>query len=251
MKTFLTAGAVLVAAILFAMPAGARTQASSGDTCTATGNGTAYTLSITLPSNAVEQGAFAFGAPGGVSVTGIKITGNPGKYSTDNLPANTSAGWILTNPTYVPPGSQVSAVVTVTKSITGSFTVVPATATTNGQAMTYFDPIACSIAKGTAPPSNKFTVQQHFVWAGGMWHTFATVPGAGRLNVGGKGTQKPLIRTRTVKVSGGKTKLSIVPTSLGKARLAATGSLKLTLLVEFSPTGGTPANKSFAVTLKK
>lgn len=239
----------MISAIFVVAPSSAVSQAPSGDTCTASGNGTAYALQITLPPNAVEQGAFAFGAPGGATVTGIKITGNPGTYSTNNLPGNTSATWVLTNAAV--PGSQVSAVVTTNHSISGSFTVVPATATTSGQPMTYFDPIACAIIKGSAPPSNAFSVQAHLTFSAGTWHFFVTVPGAGRVTVAGKSSPKLLIRTRTIPVKAGKTKLTIIPTAAGKAALAATGSIKLTLAIEFSPTGGKPATKTIAVTLRK
>jgi hypothetical protein len=245
--TFAAAVGAIATALLVASQAPA---APSGDTCTATGNGTAYALAITLPSNAVEQGAFAVGAPG-ANVTGIKITGNPGTFSTANLPAGTSATWLLSDPTYVAPGSEVDAIVTTTHSVTGSFTVVPATAMTNGQAITYLDPVQCAIVKGTAPPSTKFSVQLHFTFSAGTWHFFVTVPGTGRVTIAGKSSPKLLIRTRTIAVKSGKARLTIIPTAAGKTALAANGSLKLTLVVEFAPTGGKSATKSFAVTLRK
>jgi hypothetical protein len=250
MKMLCALGGALISTLLAVAPSGAVRETPSGDTCTATGNGTAYSLAITLPSNAVEQGAFAVGAPG-ATVTGIKVTGNPGTFSTTGLPAGTSATWRLTDPTYVAPGSEVDAVVTTSHSITGSFTVVPATAGTNGQAITYLDPIQCGIVKGTAPPSSKFSVQLHFTFSAGMWHFFVTVPGAGRVTVAGRSSPKLLIRTRTIAVKSGKTRLTIVPTAAGKATLAASGSLKLKLVVEFAPTGGKSATKTFAVALRK
>jgi hypothetical protein len=244
------AGGVLIVALVVVASSGAARQTPSGDTCTASGNGTAYSLQITLPPDAVEQGAFAVGAPGAI-VTGIKSTGNPGNFATANLPAGTSAAWVLTGPTSVVPGSQVAAVVTTNHAVSGSFTVVPANATTTGQGLTYLDPIQCAIVKGTAPPSNKFSVAAHFTFSAGTWHFFVTVPGTGHVTIAGKNSPKLLIRTRTIPVRAGKTKLTIIPTDAGKAALAAQGAIKVMLVIEFSPAGGKPAAKTIAVTLRK
>jgi hypothetical protein len=251
MKKLWAAGGALVSAILWVVPAGAVSQGPSGDTCTSTGNGTAYSVSINLPPNATEQAAFAFGAPG-ATITGIKIPGNPGTFSTQNLPANTTASWVLTSPPATPPGSQVSGTVTTNHSITGAFTVVPATAATSGTPLTYYDPISCPIVKTPPAPSNKFTVQAHFTYSTGTWHFFVTVPGRGRISIGSKNSPKLLFKSRTIPVGGaGKAKVTLVPTAAGKAMLTATGSIKTRLIVEFSPTNGKPANKTIAVTLRK
>ena len=251
MKVFCASLGLLAVMAVSAPLAGGVASAPSGDTCTATGNGTTYALQVTLPSTAVEQGAFAIGAPGGVAITGIKDTGNPGTYSTQNLPANTGAVWVLTNPTYVAPGSQVILDVTTGQAVGGAFTVVPATAITTGQTITYLDPIQCPIQKAAPPPSNKFTVQKRFQFSGGVWRFVVRVPGAGRVTIAGKSSPKLLIRTRTIPVAAGTTRLTIVPTAAGKAALAAGGALKVKLVVEFKPRGGTPSTQTIAVALRK
>ena len=249
MKVFCASLGLL--AVTAASLAGGGVAAPSGDTCTATGNGTTYALQVTLPSTAVEQGAFAVGAPGGVPITGIKDTGNPGTYSTQNLPANTGAVWVLTNPTYAAPGSQVILDVTTGQAVGGAFTVVPATAITTGQTITYLDPIQCPIQKAAPPPSNRFTVQKRFLFSGGVWRFVVRVPGEGRVTIAGKSSPRLLIRTRTIPVAAGTTRLTIVPTAAGRTALAAGRALKLELVVEFKPRGGTPSTQTIAVALRK
>ena len=241
-----------VSVALLAPAAGAEVRLSSGDTCTASGSGTSYGMTITLPSNASEQGGFAFGASG-VTVKSIKDAGNPGIFSTQNLPVNTTGAWLLTSPQAVP-GSSVTPALATSGPVTGSFTVVPGTATTGGATMTYLDPIRCALVKGTPSPSNKFTVQQRVTYdsATGSWYVYVTVPGRGKVSIGAKGTQKSLIHDRTDTASrAGKVRLPLDPTTAGKAALKATGSIKLRLIIEFSPKGGKPANKALTLTLKK
>ena len=80
---------VLVPAAMVLAPANAAVGVSSGDTCTATGTGTSYTLVINLPATALEQNRFAFGAVGS-KVMNINVDGNAGMLSTTALPAGTS-----------------------------------------------------------------------------------------------------------------------------------------------------------------
>ena len=70
-------GGMFVPAAFLVAPAGAAGQVPTGDTCTAVGSGSSYTLTIVLPANAPPQGGFAFGVPG-AKVTGVKTTGTQG-----------------------------------------------------------------------------------------------------------------------------------------------------------------------------
>src|SRR3954447_19938698 len=92
------AGGVVAAVAMLALPAGARTQAASGDVCTASGSGTQYTLHLVIPTG-VQQYGFALRATGG-TVTNIGIPGANGNFSTAvaSLAPNTSAGWFSDAP---------------------------------------------------------------------------------------------------------------------------------------------------------
>ena len=61
-KLLVFLGPVLAAAFAIS---GASAALPTGDSCTASGRGTAYTLQITIPGRAPEQGGFAVGALGG------------------------------------------------------------------------------------------------------------------------------------------------------------------------------------------
>jgi hypothetical protein len=243
---------VLVPAAFLAASSGALTQAPSGDTCTAIGGGTGYTVVITLPPNGVEQAGFAFGV-NSANVRGLRIQGYPGSFSTQSLPANTSAMWRLTTPAV--PGDSISAVVTTSGPISGSFRIVPVDKTGN----TYFDPVVCSTPRGTSAPSNKFTPQRQFTYvaAKSAWRGFVTVPGRGWViynhrTLAAKGTPSPLIWSGKVATwRAGKIPVMLKPTPAGMAKLSATGAIKLNLTIEFSPKGGKPANKVLSLTLKK
>jgi hypothetical protein len=250
---------VFVPAAFLVSPAGAMVQAASGDTCTASGNGTSYTLSITLPANASPQGGFAFGAPG-VKVSNINIAGTNGSLSTQNLPANTTAQWLLSSTPK--PGDTVTAVLTTSGPVTGSFTVVAASSPPSS---TFFDPFACAVNTGTPAPSNVFTVDQHITYdsAAGAWHLVVTVPGAGTVTgtqalatAAGSGSKavagKSLIQTRkVVATAAGKLTLSLRPTAGGNAALKKSGSIKLKMTVAFNPKNGKSATKILSLTLKK
>jgi hypothetical protein len=255
MRRLVGAGiAVLTSTGLLAAMSEAAIQSPTGDTCVVNGNGTAYTVVINLPPNAPEQGGFAFGASG-VKITNVRITdtGGGGSLSTQNLPANTTAAWNLAGPTAVP-GASITASLTTSAPVTGSFSVVPA----NGQHTAYYDPIVCEFPKGTPTPSNKFTVQRQFIYnaASGTWHSFVSVPGPGKVNYSQRKTRPSdtaalLVRSGTVSVrAAGKVKLTLRPTAAGKSALAKSRSITLSLSIEFSPKNGKPANKLFTVTLK-
>jgi hypothetical protein len=243
-------GAFVLAGCL-AAGSGAAMSSPSGDTCTVTGAGTSYTVVINLPANGQEQGAFAFG--GSAKVTNIDIPAATGALATTNVPANTSAMWTL-NAAAVP-GQSLTASIATSGPVTGSFTVVPA----NGNRTAWFDPVACSVPKGAATPSNKFTVKKKVTYnaTSGTWHEAVVVPGPGKVIFAHRtivqgGTPRPLIKSGKVSVSkAGQVMLTLRPTAAGMAALGSTGRIKLSLNIEFSPTNGKPANKLVSLTLRK
>jgi hypothetical protein len=255
MKTLVGMGMVgIVSAVALAPVAGATIKASSGDTCVATGSGTVYTVVIALPSDAPEQAGFAFGASG-VSITDLKLVGTAtGTVTSHGLPANTTAGLLLSSPG-VPPGASVTASLKTSRPLTGSLTVVPA----DSSHKTYFDPVVSQVLQSTLP-SNKFTVKQHVSYdtAARVWHLAVVIPGPGVVSAT---QQEPSVGTQTRKSqvhvrrkglrSAGTVTLVLQPTANGLAALAKNGSLTVKLAVEFAPKGGKPASKLLRLTLKK
>ena len=225
--------------------------APSGDTCSVTGTGTAYTVVVNLPSNSPAQGAFAFGAPGGVSTQVVPAQSSPGSVLTSGLPANTTSGLATT----AVPGSAVTASLTASGPVSGSFTVVPG----NSDGSTWFDPVVCQHAGGTPTVSNKFTVHRPVTYdaKAGVWRERVSVPGPGKViyvhrTIPAAGTPKPLIWSGNVAVSSASTvTLTLKPTPSGMAALKKAGVIKLKLNIEFSPTGGKPVNKIVPLMLKK
>jgi len=250
-KVWAVALAVFAPAAFLAASSGAVTQVSSGDTCSATGSGTAYTLVINLPANAVEQGSFAFGVPG-ATVTKIDAPGTGGSLSTENLPGNTSAAWHLT--AALVPGQSLTASLNTSAPIAGAFRVVPADA----RQTTWYDAVTCAVAK-VAAPNNRFSVNKRFAYnaAGGTWRGSVTVPGPGKVvyahrTLAVHGTPKPLVWSgRVTTWKAGSVPISLKPTPAGREALAKSGSLRLSLNVEFSPKDGKPATKVVALTLRK
>jgi hypothetical protein len=243
-------GLFVPAAVLVA-GSGAVTQVPSGDTCTATGTGTSYTLTITIPAGGTEQGGFAFGAPGG-TVTNIVMPATQGALSTTNIPANTTAAWLLN--AAVVPGQTYTATLATSGTLTGPFTVIPA----NRDRTEWFDPVACTVMQAVVP-SNKFTAQTQVAFhkPTGTWREIVTVPGPGKLNyvhttLATSGTPKPLVKSGIVIAKGaGKVTLILRPTPAGLAQLSASGVIRLNLNIQFSPTGGKPANKIVTLALKR
>jgi hypothetical protein len=256
----------IVGAIMFltmgVQASGAARQSASGDTCSAAGSSGTYTLVISLPSGAAEQGAFAIGAQG-IRITSIKAPGNSGTFSTKSLPAKTTGAWLLAG-SGAPPGSSVTAAVKTSGQVTGSFTVVPGSSTSSGTSVTYFDPIVCEVSKAVIP-SSKFTVAPRASYdsAVGAWHLGVNISGAGTVSVneleptvGTSGskqqTTKSLVhsRKRTLK-SRGTVTMTLQPTASGLVALKTNGSIKVKLVVAFAPTGGKSASKIIRLTLKK
>jgi len=250
-KVLAVALGVFAPAAFLAANSGAVTQAPSGDTCSATGNGTTYTLVINLPANAVEQGSFAFGAPG-ATVTKVNAPGTGGSLSTDNLPANTSAAWHLT--AALVPGQSLTASLNTSAPINGAFRVVPADA----RHTTWYDAVLCAVQKVTAP-SNSFSVHKPFTYnaGSGTWRGTVSVPGPGRVvyahrTLAAHGTPKSLVWSgKVTSWKAGNVTISLKPTPAGRSMLAKNGSIRLSLNVEFSPKDGKPANKTIALTLRK
>jgi hypothetical protein len=243
----LVAAMVLLSASLLAPTAGAAIKAPTGDTCSANGSGTTYAIAIQLGSDSPQQDGFAFGAHG-ATITSAKIGGVArGQALTSNLPANTTAAWLLGSPAAVP-GAQVTANVVTNRPVTGAFTVVPY----DQQHNTWYDAVTCAVSKSPVPKSN-FGVQEHFTYNAGThaWSTFVTVPGPGKVNYSQKGGTKVLIAQGRISVSNaGKVKIAVRATPKGREALAASGSLKVTLNIEFSPTNGKPENKLLSLTLR-
>jgi hypothetical protein len=246
-----TAGAFASAAFL-AVNAGAATQ--SGDTCTASGNGTTYTLNIAVPSGA-QQFGFAFGAPG-ATVTNAVIPGTNGSFSSQKLAPNTTGAWISDAPMTGAP----DATLTVSGTATGAFTVVPAGASQS----TYFSPVRCTLSTG-GTASVAFTVEPQVTYSAsaGTWHLVVAVPGAGTVSARqlepttGTGssksvTAKSLVQTRKItRMTAGKATLTLRATPSGQTDLKKTGAIKLKLHVTFDAQSGKSANKLVSLTLKK
>jgi hypothetical protein len=243
MKAFLAlvGTGALAAALLVATSGASVRAASTGDTCNATGNGTAYSLNISIPNGAPQQGALAFGA-GKVSVTNIAVPGTQGAFSTHGLPASTSGAWQAI--AAMPSGSLV-ANLTTTGPVKGSFRVVPGTTSPT----TYLPAISCRI-EAAAAPSAAFGVHGPFAYSAvaGTWHATVSVPGPGRLSIhqafakpdnGEQYETTPLIRGVRLDVTrAGTVILKLAPTAAGKDALRKHGSIKLSLMIAFHPTNG-------------
>ena len=249
--TAIAVAGMSVAAAFMVATSGAAVQTPTGDTCTASGSGTAYTLSITLPPNAAQQGGFAFGAPG-ITVTNIKSS-TQGSFSTQNLSPSTTGEWLLAYPAVV--GATVTASLTTSGPVTGSFTVVTAQVPPSGS----FAPFLCEVSSGVAS-SNAFTASQQpsYDSANGTWHELVTVSGPGTVRavqeIAANQVTMPklLIDSSTVAAkSAGTFALTLRLTGDGKKALAASGLLKLKLSITFSPKDGRAANRVLSLTLRK
>ena len=251
-----TAVVALTCAAFLGSAAGRAAGVETGDTCVATGNGTAYTLSITIPSTAPQQFGFAFGVPG-ASVTNAVVSGTQGTFSTQKLPAGSSGAWITTTP--MQPGS-ATASLTTTGQVSGKFVVMPASDTSP----TYLPGLQCALTSAPAP-STSFTVDRHatYVPGKGVWHLAVSISGPGTVHAASpqptvgvgsvmKKTSMPLVQSHAAGLkSAGKVTLSLKPTARGVKTLAGTGSLHVRLEVVFDPKGGKSASKVVALTLKK
>jgi hypothetical protein len=101
---------------------------------------------------------------------------------------------------------------------------------------------------GTGPPSNKVTLGKvKLNKAKGTAALTVTVPGPGKLVLGGKGVKKA---TRAVAAKG---KVTLTVKASGKAlkKLNETGAVGLKAKVTFTPTGGSAGAAFKSLTLKK
>ena len=146
-------GGALAASVVVISAVGSA-ETATGDSCTAAGSGTAYTLNIAIPSGAPEQFGFAFGVLG-ATVTNVNVAGVDGSFSTQALPPAASGAWVTLSP--IEPGSAVASLVT-SAPVKGSFSVVPVS--TSQAQPGYFQPITCSLASAPVV-SSTFTVDRH------------------------------------------------------------------------------------------
>jgi hypothetical protein len=244
--------AVVLAVGATAVGSGAAIRAASGDTCTATGSGTSYTLSVTIPSGAPAQGGFAVGASG-VILTNLTIQGDSGNRATTSLPQNTTLAEFAPRPL---PTGIVTVNVQTADSYSGAFTVTPV----DVPHTTFFDPISCALQTSSpTTPSNKFTARKTVTYnrATGVWRAFVTVPGPGKITfvhrtLAAGGTPKPLIHGGRVAIAqAGTVALTLRLSPAGAAVLQRAGVVKLNLNIEFSPRNGKPANKVLSLALRK
>jgi len=246
---------VVVPAVLFVATAGGQmTALPSGDTCTASGSGSMYTLHIALPPGA-QQFGFAFAAHG-TTITNVVIPGANGNFTSEGLAANTTGVWLSDAP------MPVSNTVTVTTTgPASSLTVVPASSTKPA----YFRPITCRFTSGTGLPRISFSIagQAAYSASTGGWRLLVKIPAAGMVSArqleptvgtGAAATVTPMALVRTHRValkSGGTAALMLRPTTKGSAVLQTRTSLHVRLHVTFDAADGRSASKLVVLTLRK
>jgi len=256
------AGAVIavigmsVTAAFMVATSGAVIQSPIGDTCTASGSGSTYTLLIGTGSGPQQYG-FAFGT-GGATIANAVIPGNNGDFTTENLAPNTTGAWVSDTPLS---GSFVVSL-SLRGTPTGSFTVVPSGASQSP----YFARVTCTLSSGTSPKAHAaLSVNTHVTYdaAVGGWHIVVTVPTGGTVSAAQPEptissasakavTAKPTIESNSVALkSAGKATLTLRPTGIGKTELKAKGAIKLQLRVTFDANNGTSGSKLLSLTLQK
>jgi hypothetical protein len=239
--------AISLASVL-AGSAGARTQVSSGDTCSYSANGGTYSVEIVTGSG-IQQFGYAFGIPG-ATVMNVGITGQNGSFTTSKLPPSTSGAWIsdaqLTGTS--------AATLTVSGSGTGPVVVVPATA---AQA-SYYDPVTCA-ATATEKPLG-FTVGSRATYSmtAGGWHLVVSIPTAGTVSAkqplatSSKAKPKPLVQAKREALnSPGKVTLLLKATPQGQAVLNAQHVLKVKVAVTVDSKDGREAHKTVSLSLRR
>jgi hypothetical protein len=160
------------------------------------------------------------------------------------------------------PGESVTAVLTTTAHVTGSFRVIAAASPPAG---TFFKEFLCPVSHGTPVPANVFRVGQHVSYnsAARAWHLAVTVPGPGTVTgiqavaTASTSGSKPVYAKasieshKVVAKSPGTFTLTLRPNALGIAALERSGSIKLELIVAFNPKDGKSAAKVMSLTLRK
>jgi hypothetical protein len=119
--------------------------------------------------------------------------------------------------------------------------------------MAYLDPLTCGVAQNTPAVGNAFTVYRTFTFNSSTvrWSFFVKVAGPGKVTVSQSGGKALVIGGSNTTRRPGEIRLALRPTTAGHTLLGRTGSLKVKLKVTYAPTGGRPAAKTLAVTLKK
>jgi len=224
----------------------------TGDSCTASGSGTAYTLVITIPGSAPQQGGFAVGASG-TTIKTIRSTDAPGSSSAKSLPAGTSLALLLQQPAL--PGSVTVSVATGTA--VKSFSVDAA----NPAQTAFIDRFTCVVSPSTAATaSGAFTAVNKTTYnaKGGTWRELVTVPAAGLLSATQQVTSnqinaaKPLVESSKVTVkSGGTYTLTLSLTGAGRTALKVSGSTKIRLAITFAPKNGKHTTQMVELMLKR
>jgi hypothetical protein len=246
-----TVTAVVTAAALLSAGAGGTVETASGDSCTATGSGNSFALSITIPAGAPAQGGFAVGVPQS-AIMDMTIQSNSGTLSKTALPANTTLGETPSSP--LPTGGTLTVNVETQLSvgIAGPFTIVPM----SSPAGSYYDAILCKLP-AVAAPSNHFSVKTGAAYraATGTWTKAVAVPGPGTVSAAQIATKdgpfKRLVANASVHAGkAGTVKLVLRPTAAGKAALKSNGKLSVRLVVTFKPVDGRSGKQTVALTLR-
>lgn len=252
MRKLQTLLVVAFVAAIVAPAAGARVQVGSGDSCTYSGSGTTYTVSINAGAGVREYGV-AIGAPG-ARITNIGLSGQSGNFASTNLPAKTTGGWLSDTPL----SGNLSASLTIMGSPTGAFVIIPVAAQGS-----YFSPVTCSLHVNPAKPAVTIKIDgTKYSSQARAWHLMVKVPIAGTLSaVEPLSTnitpvlllqKKSLVQTHSIGTkTGGLITLTLRPTSSGSTMLAAKGTIKVTLRVTFDAADGHSAHKTVALTLRR
>jgi hypothetical protein len=241
---------------LTALTVAASTAASSShDTCTVTGNGTSYTLQITIPKGAPVQRGFAFVSPG-VTISNLDVGGLPGNPATSGLSRGASAEWVVTG--QAPPGT-FTANLQTSGEPKGSFTVEAA----GRKPKSFYAPVTCRRVGGAV--SNTFSAAASATYNASTrsWTETVTVPGPGTVtyvqvftkNGGPLITQGPppkqLIEGNEVNVTrAGRVALALKPTAAGTAALEK-GSPSIYLSLSYKPTNAVPQARVLALRLRR
>jgi hypothetical protein len=257
MRYLLKVAVNLVVPLSFLVPASGASAAapvSSGDTCSAIGNGaTSYVVSVNIPSDAPAQGGFAVGASS-AKVTAI-TSSETGTFSTASLPAQTSGAWILTTPATI--GGPTALNLTTNAKVTGSFTVVPATTPATG----FYSAISCGVSVAGSTPSAVFTVTRGLTYdaSAHAWHLRLTVPRGGTIRavqeIATNDVQQPtnalVLGAKLTVHRGGTYTLALKLTGDGARAFKTHSSLALKLGITFAPLVGNPASRTVRLTLTK
>ena len=229
---------------------------SSHDSCTVTGNGTSYTLDITIPKGAPAQHAFAFVSPG-VSILNLDVEGMPGNPATSGMPRGTNAEWIVTGRQALP--GTFTANVQTSAEPKGGFTVQAVGKTKN----VLYAPVGCHRVGGAVSSAFSAGSSATYVASAHEWAETVNVPGPGSVTYvqvftknGGPLISKgpppqQLVEGNQVTVTkAGRVALTLKPTPAGLAAVKK-GPVSIYLSVSFKPTNAVPETKILTLTLRR